>query len=268
MKSLKEAQDKKIPICVVFNANTTEGVTMVRVLAEKGWRVVAVVRVFAGAKVKQLIRLQRVVVKVADWSDRKSIMKAAQGCTRAFLVTRYWERFDTPLEQTMATTILEAAAYVGVKTFVKTTFEDTMKLQKRGERSQIEPDPYGRIYPQFDGMQDYDQLARDFGINLSHMLTSYLNVEGARKTLVLIRNPKGRVIVKPWYKDYPARGDHLQYFVSKDTASTGAMSKAVVSIESTGKPLGYPMPCQRWGEGRRTDGEGRPCCRGRKCPWL
>jgi len=158
MKKLEidEMEDSSIPMCVVFNANTVEGATMVRVLSEKGLRVVAVVRVFTGKKTKELIKLKRVVVKVADWNDRNSLNKAAEGCERAFLVTRFWERFDSRIEEQMASNIIEATAEVGVKHFVMATFEDTLELKARKTRSQLMPDSKGRIFLKFDGMNDID----------------------------------------------------------------------------------------------------------------
>jgi len=196
-----EMADTSIPMCVVFNANTVEGATMVRVLSEKGLRVVAVVRVFTGKKTKELIKLKRVVVKVADSNDRASLNKAAEGCERAFLVTRYWERFESRIEEQMASNILETAAEVGVKHFVMATFEDTLELKQRGIKSQLMPDRKGRIFPKFEGMRDIDDKAKELGISLSHMMTSYLDLEGAKKSLILIRGPNGKVIVQPYFKD-------------------------------------------------------------------
>ena len=203
MKKLEvdEMEDDSIPMCVVFNANTVEGATMVRVLSEKGLRVVAVVRVFTGKKTKELIKLKRVVVKVADWNDRSSLNKAAEGCERAFLVTRYWERFDSRIEEQMASNIIEATAEVGVKHFVMATFEDTLELKSRGLKSQLMPDKKGRIFPKFEGMLDIDDKAKELGISLSHMMTSYLDLEGAKKSLILIRGPNGKVVVQPYFKD-------------------------------------------------------------------
>ena len=203
MKRLEvnEMEDESIPMCVVFNANTVEGATMVRVLSEKGLRVVAVVRVFTGKKTKELIKLKRVVVKVADSNDRASLSKAAEGCERAFLVTRYWERFESRIEEQMASNIIEETAKVGVKHFVMATFEDTLELKQRGLKSQLMPDKKGRIFPKFEGMEDIDAKARELGISLTHMMTSYLDVEGAKKSLVLIRGPNGKVIVQPYFKD-------------------------------------------------------------------
>ncbi|CAB9509483.1 NmrA family [Seminavis robusta] len=203
MKKLEvdEMEDTTIPMCVVFNANTVEGATMVRVLSEKGLRVVAVVRVFTGKKTKELIKLKRVVVKVADWNDRESLVKAAEGCERAFLVTRYWERFDSRIEEQMSMAIVQATADAGVKHFVMATFEDTLELKARGLKSQLMPDRKGRIFPKFEGMSDIDEKAKDLGISLSHMMTSYLDLEGAKKSLILIRGPNGKVIVQPYFKD-------------------------------------------------------------------
>jgi len=196
-----EMNDNSIPMCVVFNANSVEGATLVRVLSEKGLRVVAVVRVFTGKKTKELVKLKRVAVKVADWNNKESLIKAAEGCQRAFLVTRFWERFESKIEESMSNSILEAVAEAGVKFFVKATFEDTLDLSRKGFKSQLTPDKKGRIFPQFDGMRAINAKASELGIELTHMMTSYIDTQGQRKALNLLRGPSGKVHVKPFFKD-------------------------------------------------------------------
>lgn len=100
-----DGQDNKAsnaPRVIVFNANTQEGASMVRVLSEKGLKVSAVVRVFTSKNAKQLTKLKGVTVKVADLNDMEAVKLAAEGCQQAFLVTKYWERFENAIEETMA----------------------------------------------------------------------------------------------------------------------------------------------------------------------
>jgi hypothetical protein len=187
----------------VFNANTPEGSTMVRVLSEKGLRVVAAVRVFTSKNTKQLIKLKGVTVKVADWSDQESLLKVAEGCTRAFLVTKLWERFDSSLEEQMATNILRSCAKVvpAINHLVLATFEDTTELRARGRKSQLIPTRDGRIFPRFEGMHAIDRMAKEWGVQITHMMTSYLDEEDQKKSLILIRGENGRVIVQPFFQE-------------------------------------------------------------------
>jgi hypothetical protein len=181
----------------VFNANTPEGSSMVRVLCQRKCHVVAIVRVFTSRTTKALLKLPRVQVKVADWTDKKDLIKAAEGCSRAFLVTKYWERFDTPIEEKMCYLILEACVEVGVKHLVLNSYEDAEDLMFRSKKSQLVPTPDGKLYPKFVGMKKFKKEARAMGVNLTHMVTSYYDKEntGAKKALNLIMGENGRLIV-------------------------------------------------------------------------
>lgn len=184
----------------VFNANTHEGFTMVKVLAEKGLRVVAAVRVFTSKNSKQLLKIKHVTVKVADLSDEESLLKVAEGCTRAFVVTKYWEKFDSSLEEQMATNVLRSCAKVQppIHTLVLSTFEDTKDLIARGRKSQLVPTVDGRIFPRFEGMARIDQMAKDWNIQLTHMMTSYLDEDDQKKSLIILRGPNGRLVVNEY----------------------------------------------------------------------
>mmetsp|Transcript_5316 Transcript_5316/g.11160 ORF Transcript_5316/g.11160 Transcript_5316/m.11160 type:complete len:294 (-) Transcript_5316:475-1356(-) len=192
--------DENAEQVAVFNANTHEGSTMVKVLSEKGLRVVAAVRVFTSRNTKNLIKLKGVTVKVADSSDEKSLLKVAAGCSRAFVVTKYWEKFDSRIEETMACNILRACAHANppIKHLVLATFEDTKDLIARKRKSQLVPTSEGKIYPRFDGMKEIDAMAKKLKVQITHMMTSYLD-DGtdSRKSLILIRGDTGRIIVQP-----------------------------------------------------------------------
>eukprot|EP00339_Tiarina_fusa_P006672 CAMPEP_0117027878 /NCGR_PEP_ID=MMETSP0472-20121206/20323_1 /TAXON_ID=693140 ORGANISM="Tiarina fusus, Strain LIS" /NCGR_SAMPLE_ID=MMETSP0472 /ASSEMBLY_ACC=CAM_ASM_000603 /LENGTH=273 /DNA_ID=CAMNT_0004735217 /DNA_START=172 /DNA_END=993 /DNA_ORIENTATION=+ len=203
MREIKPEVDPNAEQVAVFNANTQEGSTMVRVLSEKGLRVVAAVRVFTSKNTKQLIKLKGVTVKVADWSDEQSLLKVAEGCTRAFLVTKFWERFDSKLEEQMAVNILRACASVKppIKHLVLATFEDTAELKLRGRKSQLVPTQDGRIFPRFGGMESIDSMAKQWGVQITHMMTSYLDEEDQKKSLILIRGENNRIIVQPFFQE-------------------------------------------------------------------
>jgi NmrA-like family len=187
----------------VFNANTQEGSTMVKVLSEKGLRVVAAVRVFTSKNTKALIKLKGVTVKVADWSDEASLLKVTEGCSRAFVVTKYWEKFDSKIEEQMAMNILKACHTVSppIQHLVLATFEDTKELKARGRKSQLVPTRDGRIFPRFDGKARIDKMGKENGIQITHMMTSYLDEDDQKKSLILIRGDTGRIIVQPFFQE-------------------------------------------------------------------
>ena len=203
MRKIQPEVDPNAEQVAVFNANTQEGSTMVRVLSEKGLRVIAAVRVFTSKNTKQLIKLKGVTVKVADWSDEESLLKVAEGCSRAFLVTKFWERFDSKLEEQMGVNILRACATVQppIKHLVLATFEDTAELKLRGRKSQLVPTRDGRIFPRFNGMENIDKMAKEWKVQITHMMTSYLDEEESKKSLILIRGENNRIIVQPFFQE-------------------------------------------------------------------
>lgn len=197
MKKLTDEDDSQVnpnaPMVIVFNANTQEGGSLVRVLSEKGLRVVAVVRVFTSKNAKRLTKLKGVTVKVADLNDSVAVKHAAEGCQQAFLVTKYWERFENPIEEQMAKVVLACSADVGIKRLVLATFEDTHELRTTGRKSQLMPTPDGLIYPKFEGMESIDNMAKGLGIQITHMMTSYLDEADSKKSLILIRGEDGKI---------------------------------------------------------------------------
>lgn len=194
-------EDTSIPMYTVFNANTPEGAVMVRVLSEKGFRVVAVVRVFVSKTTQELIKLKRVTAKVASGDDQDALHKAVEGCERAFLVNQHWERFDNLAEEQMAHNILNAVARANIKQLVMICFEDIQKLQALGIKSQLVPSSNGLIHPTFEGMKGIDTQAQVLGISLSHVLTSYVDLENERKSLTVVRGPRGKIIAQSYFKD-------------------------------------------------------------------
>lgn len=186
-----------IPCVVVFNANTQEGSSLVRVLSEKNLRVIAVVRVFTSRNTKNLIKLKHTIVKVADLNNAEAVYQAATGCQQAFLVTKYWERFENSIEEEMAKIVLSASATAGIQRLILATFEDTTELRLRGRKSQLMPTIDGRIFPKFTGMEGIDSLAKQMGVSITHMFTSYLDEEdGGKKSIILIRGENGKIMLQ------------------------------------------------------------------------
>jgi hypothetical protein len=210
LRKIEEPDNSDAEQVAVFNANTHEGFTMVKVLAEKGLRVVAAVRVFTSRNAKLLLKIKGVTVKVADLNDEESLMKVAEGCTRAFVVTKYWEKFDHGLEEQMTTNVLRSCAKVqpSIHTLVLATFEDTKELIAKGQKSQLVPTADGRIFPRFEGMATIAQLAKDWNIQITHMMTSYMDEEDQKKSLILLRGPNGRLVVNEYIQK---GGDQKSY---------------------------------------------------------
>uniref|UniRef100_A0A7S2Y9A0 NmrA-like domain-containing protein n=1 Tax=Entomoneis paludosa TaxID=265537 RepID=A0A7S2Y9A0_9STRA len=185
-----------MPKVIVFNANTYEGSSIVRVLASKGLKVVAVVRVFVNRNTKRLTKLKGVTVKVADLNNLDGVMAAAEGCSQAFLVTKYWERFESPIEENMAQVVLRASSQVGIKRLMLATFEDTADLRRRNRKSQLIPTVDGRIFPKFDGMKSIQRVALEVGISLQHLFASYFDDGEKKRSLILIRGSNERIVVQ------------------------------------------------------------------------
>jgi hypothetical protein len=188
-----------IPTVVVFNANTHEGSSLVRVLSEKGLKVTAVVRVFTSRNTKQLIKLKNVVVKVADLNNAEAVYQAAVNCQQAFLVTKYWERFENAIEEQMAKVVLSASATAGIQRLILATFEDTKELRLRNRKSQLMPTVDGRIFPKFTGMESIDYMGKTVGVSITHMFTSFLDEQddgGGKKSIILIRGDNGKIILQ------------------------------------------------------------------------
>jgi hypothetical protein len=167
--------ETKEEVVAVFNANTAEGGSMVRALNGRGSKVIAIVRVFTSRNTKALLKLKNVLVKVADSHDEAALSKAVKGAHRAFLVTTYWERFENSLEERQASIVLEACSKNNVHHLVLSSFEDTKVLREKGLKSQIVPKRDGTIQPKFEGIQHLKELARERNVQLTHMITSYVD---------------------------------------------------------------------------------------------
>ncbi|CAJ1930618.1 unnamed protein product [Cylindrotheca closterium] len=198
MKDVNASDDRSTSDQVaVFGANTKEGMTLVKMMSEKGLRVIAAVRVLGSNKTKQLLGLPGVTVKQADSNDRASLLTALNGCSRAFAVTSYWEKFESVIEETMATNILDACASVSppVKNMVLATFEEISNLKKFNRKSQIVPTRDGKIYPDFTGKSKVDAMGKSKGVTVTHMMTSFMDDKDHKKSVILLRGMNKRIVV-------------------------------------------------------------------------
>ncbi|GAX19631.1 hypothetical protein FisN_19Hh211 [Fistulifera solaris] len=184
------------PRVVIFQATTQEGISLVRAMSDRGLKVNAVVRVTSNPKTKKLIKMKGVTVKVADLNNLEAVQMAAQGCQQAFLVTKYWGRFENPIEEGMARVVLQACSEAGVTRLVLASFEDTTELRNRGLKSQLRPTADGRIFPNFDTMASIDAQAKKVNVQLTHMFTSFLDEADKKRSLILIRGGNGKIITQ------------------------------------------------------------------------
>ena len=194
-EGLEDTSNKEI--VAVFNANKTDGSSVVRALSQSGATVVAIVRVFTSKNTKVLLQIPKVTVKVADALDAEAVENALKGVHRAFLCLPQWEKFDSKHEAEQAKLILKACITNHVPHLVFSTFEDTKQLREKGLTSQIVPDAEGRIRPKFEDMKVLKREARKNKVQLTHMITSYLDQENSKKSLCLIMGENGKLIVQP-----------------------------------------------------------------------
>eukprot|EP00543_Licmophora_paradoxa_P014203 CAMPEP_0202463966 /NCGR_PEP_ID=MMETSP1360-20130828/60157_1 /ASSEMBLY_ACC=CAM_ASM_000848 /TAXON_ID=515479 /ORGANISM="Licmophora paradoxa, Strain CCMP2313" /LENGTH=224 /DNA_ID=CAMNT_0049087061 /DNA_START=111 /DNA_END=785 /DNA_ORIENTATION=+ len=197
----KEFVEDDLEVVAVFNANSPDGKSMVKALSEGGSNVVAIVRVFTSKHTQSLLNLPRVTVRVADSLDENDVQKALQGVQRAFLCLKYWEKFESEYEESQAYMVLRACATNGVKRVVFSTFEDTKQLRQQNRKSQIVPDANRKVHPKFEGMKDVKKEAKKMGVDLTHMITSFLDKETSKGSLCLLVGSNGKLIVKPNLKE-------------------------------------------------------------------
>jgi hypothetical protein len=202
ISAVEKEPESESELVAVFHANTTDGSSVVRVLSESGAHVIAIVRVFTSKNTKALLEIPRVTVKVADILDSQAVEKALTGVHRAFLCLSHWEKFQSAYEAQQAELILQACITNNVPHLVFYTFEDAKVLREKGMVSQIIPDLQGRIRPDFKNMKQLKRMARENHIQLTHMMTSYVDQENSSKSLCLIVGENGKLIVADYSKDF------------------------------------------------------------------
>jgi hypothetical protein len=202
MRQVNEEDRSASEQVAVFGANTPQGTLLVKMCSQKGLRVIAAGRVFTPKKVKELTQYTGVTVKEADSNNAAALLAVTQECSRAFIISQYWERFNSKIEESMAINILNACEKGGIKAMVVATFEDCQLLHKTGAKSQIAPTALGSIYPDFDGKRRLDKEGKKRGILITHMMTSYFDEKDTKKSLILIRSGKNnRIVVKDHHEE-------------------------------------------------------------------
>jgi hypothetical protein len=73
-------------------------------------------------------------------------------------------------------------------------------LREKGMVSQIVPDLQGRIRPNFRNMKHLKRLARENHVQLTRMITSYVDQENSSKSLCLLVGENGKLIVADYSK--------------------------------------------------------------------
>lgn len=194
-KDVSAKKKRKRERVAVVNANGDEGASIVRTLAKKDFDVLAIVRVATSRHTLSFMRIENVKVEVADSRfDSIAIAKLIKGCRKVFFVTQYWEKFADKLEETQVFTIFKACGDAKVRKVVFTTYEDVGRLTAKGLCSQITA--YGRgMKPQFEGMKEAKAYAKSLKISVVHMITSYLDQETSKRSLCMIADSKGDLVV-------------------------------------------------------------------------
>jgi len=181
----------------VFHANSPDGRSVVQALSKSGATVVAIVRAFTSKNTKVLLQIPKVTVKVADVLEAEAVKNALKDVHRAFLCLPQWEQFESKHEAEQANLILKACITNQVPHLVFSTFEDAKQLRDKGLKSQLVPDSQGRIHPKFKDMKELKREAQKNKVQLTHMITSYLDKENSKQSLCLIMGENGKLIVQP-----------------------------------------------------------------------
>jgi hypothetical protein len=50
-------------------------------------------------------------------------------------------------------------------------------------------------------MESIDQMAKGLGVEITHMMTSYFDKDGTKKSLILIRAPTGKIMTQTHVQD-------------------------------------------------------------------
>jgi uncharacterized protein YbjT (DUF2867 family) len=104
----------------------------------------------------------------ADLNDKASLIKAFSGCHGAFLITNFWEIFDTEAEFEQGKNLGDAALAAGVKHCVFSSLEHTDKILEEGT-TQL-PLIRGHRVPHFDSKG----LTMEYYIAINLPVTEYL----------------------------------------------------------------------------------------------
>ena len=98
---------------------------------------------------------------------------------------------------------MQACSTAKVSRLVFSSFEDIERLKRDNETSQIIPNSSGVVHPKFVGTRSIQSKAKTSRVQLTHMLTSYINQEESKKSLGLIVSQNKRLIFQPqlgrWY---------------------------------------------------------------------
>mmetsp|Transcript_14232 Transcript_14232/g.21906 ORF Transcript_14232/g.21906 Transcript_14232/m.21906 type:complete len:293 (-) Transcript_14232:164-1042(-) len=182
----------------VFNCTTVSGSALCRQLAKKGFDTIAVVRVKTNSHVLKLYETDGVEVRLADSRfDTEKVASAIRGCKRVFFVQDFWEKFESPLQETQALNIVDACKLAGIQQVIHYTVEDTAKLRHLGLQSQIKHSPDGSVNPSYKGMQKYLRKAEQNNLKVTHMIVSFLNAETSKQSLTMVHTPDGTMHVFP-----------------------------------------------------------------------
>lgn len=135
---------------LVTGATGAQGGAVARTLLDRGQRVRAVTRSAESPAAKTLAALGAEVV-ACDLSDVCALARAAEGCTRMFGVTNFWEHFGT--EALHGKNIVDAARDAKIQHLVLSTLPSSLELS--GGRIEV---------PHFESKATVERYARERGV--------------------------------------------------------------------------------------------------------
>lgn len=124
-----------------------------------------------------------------------------KGCKRIFFVQDFWEKFESPLQETQALNVVDVCKLAGVKQIIHYTVEDTAKLRQLGLQSQIKHAPNGSVNPSYKGMQKYLRKTELKDMKVTHMIVSFLNAETSKQSLTMVHTPDDQMHAFPHFKE-------------------------------------------------------------------
>jgi len=158
-------------VVAVAGATGKQGGSVVRYLLENGdqFKIRALTRNVNSDKAREL-QAQGVEVVTADFGDPKTLEAAFSGCYAAFLVTNWWEHFNTDLEITQGKALADACKAQGVKHVIWSGLEDTRPALMDKATPIEEP---GRTVPHFDGKAEISEYMLKEGLPVTVLNTSF-----------------------------------------------------------------------------------------------
>jgi len=160
---------------VVIGATGVQGGGVVRALSAKPdeYIVKALTRNPGSDKAKAISELPNVSVVAADMDDEASLVAAFEGAYGVFMVTNFWEHFQSAKEIDQCKRVASAAKATGISHVVWSTLEDTKMFGAGDSIPDIENGGVKYKVPHFDGKGIGDLAFKEAGVPTTFLLTCY-----------------------------------------------------------------------------------------------